>query len=212
MRTGGTTRYAAPETLEESPSFSGESDVYSYGMLAYHVASRMTPWQDTQHELRVMMAILDGKRPSLDALDPGCPPALRALIEQAWQQDRKARPTFEHVVEVAEGCIEDLLRAESGESEGMIVSNIREEYVAAKSTHARQLDQSRQAARARLEARRRKRQTSRGTLSSGEVVRPAQQVPGREPATGVQGSMTAYGDEGDSDASELSYESESEFV
>ena len=104
MRTGGTTRYAAPETLDESPSFSGESDVYSYGMLAYHVASRTVPWQQTQHELRVMMSILEGKRPSLDALDVGCPSALRALIERAWQQDRKLRPTFERVVEVAEAC------------------------------------------------------------------------------------------------------------
>ena len=102
MRTGGTTRYAAPETLEESPSFSGESDVYSYGMLAYHVASRTVPWQQTQHEVRVMMSILEGKRPSLDALDAGCPPALRDLIERSWQQDRKSRPTFEGIVEVAE--------------------------------------------------------------------------------------------------------------
>ena len=41
MRAGGTTRYAAPETLDaEAPSFGSESDVFSFAMLAFHVAAR----------------------------------------------------------------------------------------------------------------------------------------------------------------------------
>ena len=139
-----------------------------------------------------------GKRPDLGALDPGCPDALRALIEQAWQQDRKSRPSFERVVEVTESCIENLL------SRSTDPTPIREEYLAAKSAHARQLDQSRQAARARLENRRRK-QAERKAAREKAARRAASGAAGA-----VVGSMTEYPDDSDSDVSELSYESDFE--
>ena len=121
------------------------------------------------------------------------------------------------------------MNASAGKSGKTIASNIREEYVAAKSTHARQLDQSRQAAKASLAARRQQSQRKQAAREAraGDAVaeggaaaaafQPAASaalLPGGTPSQGIvmQGSMTAYGDEeGDisgSEASELSYESE----
>ena len=103
------------------------------------------------------------------------------------------------------------------------MSDLREEYVAANSAHARQLSQCRQAAKARNEARRQKKQVAREARAAGAsaeggaaaVAQPTASalVPdgGSSRDSVVQGSMTAYGDEeGDSsgsEASELSFES-----
>ena len=83
----------SPETLSGSIYFK-ESDIYSFAVLAYELIlernfSNFTAFQHID-------AITNKKyRPSLEDLNDH--PDLRDLIEQAWQDNYKLRPSFQEI-------------------------------------------------------------------------------------------------------------------
>lgn len=88
--TVSTLEYMSPETLNQSV-YLKQSDVYSFGLMAYELVceAEFSSLSGYQH----IDAITNKKyRPSLEGLVDS--EDLRLLIEQAWDDDWKARPTM----------------------------------------------------------------------------------------------------------------------
>jgi len=91
-------RWSAPEVLL-GRRFTTKSDVFSYGMILYHVMTRITPMSIEEKEASVSVSqlIIRGVRP----LVPShliIPAQLRELMEQCWQEDSTKRPSFPEIV------------------------------------------------------------------------------------------------------------------
>ncbi|KAG0601271.1 hypothetical protein M758_11G097800 [Ceratodon purpureus] len=106
----GTRFWRAPEVLlgmrdpkkRSSPTlFTKKSDVYSYGMLCYEIATGFLPFEregflGTREEQDL---VINGKRPSFpDDVDGG----MKDLITRCWHQDEDKRPTFKEIFDETE--------------------------------------------------------------------------------------------------------------
>ena len=70
----GTTRWRAPELFKRGANPNPASDVYSYGMVLWEIASRQLPFSDAADDVTVMGWIKDGEQENLPA---DCPKLLR---------------------------------------------------------------------------------------------------------------------------------------
>jgi len=95
-----------PENRNPHRGFSTKSDVYSFSICFWELATRCfvgeyrTPFYSDNKNLQYDAAILiqvarKGLRP---ILKPGIPSALRTLIEWCWQQNPDARPNTEVIL------------------------------------------------------------------------------------------------------------------
>merc|ERR1711916_253197 len=97
-----------PEVL--NGLYNEASDVYSYGICLYEIASRQLPFQElvdkqvpaAQIAKRVQT---EGLRPTMPA---ECPDAYRNLTELCWQQEHHARPTFTTICGELEAMTRDV--------------------------------------------------------------------------------------------------------
>ncbi|KAL6056556.1 Pleckstrin y domain, variant 2 [Balamuthia mandrillaris] len=101
----------APELLADPTTpFSPSMDVFSFGMLLWEMLAREDPFlhllqsnKHTPHEIRVML--IDGLRPTVPESGRGTdePEGLHAeysrLIEQCWQSNPTARPSFNDIAQ-----------------------------------------------------------------------------------------------------------------
>lgn len=87
---GGTAEWMAPEVLLHG-KVTEKSDVFSYGVVLWELATRQVPWQDYQFAQVVAAVGLQGQRLPLDAV---ASPQVRRLIEDCWHQDPGKRPDF----------------------------------------------------------------------------------------------------------------------
>jgi len=88
-----TLEYMSPETLNGS-IYLKESDIYSFAVMAYELISErnFSNFTAFQH----IDAITNKKyRPSLQDLN--CSSDLKDLIEQAWHDNHKLRPSFQEI-------------------------------------------------------------------------------------------------------------------
>jgi TPR repeat protein len=93
---GGTLPYMAPEIFETS-EYSFPVDVYAFGILVYVCVTLMAPFAGQANALAIGRDVAAGKRPKLP---DWIYPAWTGLIMSCWDQDRKQRPTFEHIVKM----------------------------------------------------------------------------------------------------------------
>jgi len=89
---GGTPRYRDPAVASGRNSLRKASDVYSLGILAWQVATGLTPF-DGMDAVAVVAHTVGGGRPPLDRLPAATPAALRALLPQCWAAEQASRPT-----------------------------------------------------------------------------------------------------------------------
>jgi serine/threonine-protein kinase len=85
----GTPLYLAPELLEGAKP-SAASDIYSLGVLLYHLASNRYPVEGATRD-EVEEAHRVGRRRSLRDVRPDLPPAFVAVVERALTRDPEAR-------------------------------------------------------------------------------------------------------------------------
>jgi len=89
----GQTHYRAPETLAQlgrRPCFSTKSDVFSYGVLSWHVASKKLPWQGyCEKDIRSMLLLGDRSGTPLQDIEDV---NVRSLIQSCQAQDPHERP------------------------------------------------------------------------------------------------------------------------
>ncbi|EGD80352.1 TKL/DICTY4/DRK protein kinase [Salpingoeca rosetta] len=89
----GTICWCAPEVLSDE-HYSLPSDVYSFGIVMFEIASREEPFKELKSYAQVKGAVLRGQRP---ALPSNCPVKFGLLMQQCWNQDPYARPQFYQV-------------------------------------------------------------------------------------------------------------------
>ncbi|KAK8845713.1 hypothetical protein M9Y10_020631 [Tritrichomonas musculus] len=89
--------YSSPEVLEKQ-YYSKAGDVYSFGMIMYHILTCEIPFNELNNS-DMCNAILEGKRPELKY---GISDIYRKLIEKCWSQNKDDRPTFSEIVSYLE--------------------------------------------------------------------------------------------------------------
>ncbi|HUR92227.1 MAG TPA: serine/threonine-protein kinase [Gemmatimonadaceae bacterium] len=113
----GTPDYISPEQATADPSINHRSDIYSYGVTAYHVLAGHTPFPRTSHR-EAITAHLTQTPPALSGARPDAPPALCALVMRCMEKDPAARP------QTAEQIVDELDRL-SGDSPAKAASMAR---------------------------------------------------------------------------------------
>jgi serine/threonine protein kinase len=92
----GTPRWMAPEAINgESASY--PSDVYSFAMIAYELATGRPPFKMITLAGKLMSMIVAGERPEI--LPDELSPTLEGLIRECWDPSPTLRPTFEEISE-----------------------------------------------------------------------------------------------------------------
>lgn len=106
-------RWMAPEVLTDG-RYSKASDVYSFAIVMWEIQSLQTPWKELD-VYQIISFVPDGERPSVESahgegfVDA---PGYRALMQLAWHQDAKTRPTFEEIVEQVQQLLESQMSRE----------------------------------------------------------------------------------------------------
>jgi len=89
----GTVRWTAPEILNYTAPPSQASDIYSFGIVLWEIASREIPYKDASYDL-VPIWIKDGKKETIPA---DCPEGYGKIIQETWKE-AKERPTAAKIV------------------------------------------------------------------------------------------------------------------
>ncbi|CAM9406825.1 unnamed protein product, partial [Ectocarpus sp. 8 AP-2014] len=83
--------WTAPEVLE-SQETSKASDVYSFGMVAWEVLTRRTPWADQARPRDIYLrVVMREERPAIPA---DAPVDITEMVRSCWAQEPEDRPTF----------------------------------------------------------------------------------------------------------------------
>lgn len=92
----GTVAWLAPEILRDGAECSRATDIYSYGMTLWELATRETPFSHAPNITVMTHWISQGKHENLNKVTT---PKLAKLIRWCWQNDAALRPTVEQVIE-----------------------------------------------------------------------------------------------------------------
>jgi serine/threonine protein kinase len=84
----GVLAYVAPEVLYGG-EYTEASDVYSFSMIMWEIASGQRPFYDRPHNAELAREICNGLRPSIIIETPKC---YVELMEKCWNADPKRRP------------------------------------------------------------------------------------------------------------------------
>lgn len=88
-----TLEYMSPETLNQSVYYK-ESDIYSFGVLAYEVLVEKDFTKLNGYKL-IVAIVNENYRPGLEELSQY--PEIQALIGGCWKSNWKMRPSFEEI-------------------------------------------------------------------------------------------------------------------
>ncbi|RHZ61603.1 hypothetical protein Glove_346g193 [Diversispora epigaea] len=89
--------YMAPELFKNQP-YSYASDIYSLGMIMWQLTSGHRPFHDQEHGPKLILDILDGKRPEITEDTPEC---WTNLMKRCWHPDPSQRPTIQEIGELS---------------------------------------------------------------------------------------------------------------
>jgi len=87
--------WVAPEILL-GLEYGQLADVYSYGMILFHLLYETQPFADLHSESQLVLRIADGQRPPHE-VPPGCPDPLHETMLACWAQSPEERPSFQEV-------------------------------------------------------------------------------------------------------------------
>ncbi|MBS0351132.1 MAG: protein kinase [Proteobacteria bacterium] len=91
----GTLLWMAPELFADEPQITRASDIYSFGMVLWELASRLIPYSKWRPEA-AGVRIAQGKK---EEIPNDCPKGLEALIKCCWDLEPSKRPTAIQVME-----------------------------------------------------------------------------------------------------------------
>nr|XP_020645493.1 receptor-interacting serine/threonine-protein kinase 1 isoform X1 [Pogona vitticeps] len=94
----GTLFYMAPEHLRDINTTPIEkSDVYSFGIVLWSIFANKEPYENAVNDMHVCFCIINGDRPHKTEIEENCPVEIITLMEQAWKQEPKQRPSFAEI-------------------------------------------------------------------------------------------------------------------
>ncbi|KAH3767007.1 serine/threonine protein kinase [Pelomyxa schiedti] len=96
MTVCGTVCWAAPEVLAES-TYTEKADTYSFSIVMWEMMTGKIPFND-RSDADLIPDIIQGLRPPLPAAIPQSYVRYAELMEECWNNDPAARPTFEEIV------------------------------------------------------------------------------------------------------------------
>ncbi|CAI2184910.1 2589_t:CDS:2 [Funneliformis geosporum] len=89
----GVIPYIAPE-IYKGVKFSKESDIYSLGMIMWELTSCRKPFDNLEHDHKLIYKIIDGKRPEITHDTPEC---YANLMKRCWNPDPSKRPLITEI-------------------------------------------------------------------------------------------------------------------
>ncbi len=92
----GTTLWKAPELLKRGGVCSNASDVYSYGMLLWEIASHTIPFADAPSIDVACIWIKEGQK---EAIPEDCPTSFAEIINICWHELPEVRPKINEVLQ-----------------------------------------------------------------------------------------------------------------
>ncbi|XP_028655967.1 receptor-interacting serine/threonine-protein kinase 4 [Erpetoichthys calabaricus] len=102
----GTIAYLPPERIKEKNRNADiKHDVYSFSIVIWGVLTQKKPYADEHNILHIMLKVVEGLRPELEAI-PRCRPqacnGFISLMQKCWQDPPKKRPSFQEITLEAE--------------------------------------------------------------------------------------------------------------
>uniref|UniRef100_A0A6B2L323 Protein kinase domain-containing protein n=1 Tax=Arcella intermedia TaxID=1963864 RepID=A0A6B2L323_9EUKA len=82
--------YVAPELLQDPSKPSRACDVYSFGILAYHILTEKQPYNAVSLS-KFKEEVINGSRP---IMPQGTPQKLKEILESCWDKNTERRPSF----------------------------------------------------------------------------------------------------------------------
>ncbi|XP_078618566.1 uncharacterized protein LOC144886066 [Branchiostoma floridae x Branchiostoma japonicum] len=127
---GGTLTHVPPEFFDIDQAPTDKFDVYSFGVLLWEMATRKTPYENTNNSALIRLAVKNGQRPNMDLVPTDLPDVdtLSQLIQTCWSQNAEHRPSFHqceedlHILnsksskEDIQQAITDVLKKKAGEN------------------------------------------------------------------------------------------------
>jgi serine/threonine protein kinase len=86
----GVIPFIAPEVFEGYPH-SKKTDIYSFGMIMYHISTNKAPFYYRAHDTKLAKQISNGLRPKIYR-DDNVPFCFDQLMRHCWNSDAKSRP------------------------------------------------------------------------------------------------------------------------
>ncbi|EXX77119.1 Bck1p [Rhizophagus irregularis DAOM 197198w] len=86
----GVIPYIAPEIFMGS-AFSKKSDIYSLGMIMWELTTGCKPFANVEHDIDLIIKIIDGLRPEITEDTPEC---YANLMRSCWNPDPTKRPSI----------------------------------------------------------------------------------------------------------------------
>ncbi|GBB90854.1 hypothetical protein RclHR1_17970003 [Rhizophagus clarus] len=87
----GVIPFIAPEIFDGCP-YSRKADIYSFGMIMYHISTNRAPFHHRAHDNRLVNQISNGLRPKIYREDE-IPYCFVSLMRNCWNSDARCRPT-----------------------------------------------------------------------------------------------------------------------
>ncbi|RIB01654.1 kinase-like domain-containing protein [Gigaspora rosea] len=89
----GVLPYMAPEVLSNN-DYSMESDIYSFGIIAYEIVSGQLAYYNVPHDIQLAREIMFGLRPRIPE---NVPKLINEFINKCWSAQLDKRPTAEEI-------------------------------------------------------------------------------------------------------------------
>jgi len=87
----GTFHWMAPEVA--TGRYDEKADIYSFAMVLFEIICQEIPFEELEPN-EVLPHAMDGNRPDLEAIPPGCPKEISTLMEKSWNHTPQERPSF----------------------------------------------------------------------------------------------------------------------
>lgn len=100
--TTGTIPWMAPELFKRRPSFTEQSDIYSYAVTLWEIASRAIPFSDAASPQLVIGWVKDGDR---EDIPQDTPPEISEVIIGCWSQLPEQRLALASVLDKLQGLL-----------------------------------------------------------------------------------------------------------
>jgi serine/threonine protein kinase len=112
-RATGTLLWMAPEVFRGDQNYGPPVDVYSFGIVLWELATRLTPWADelpsdkASQFLDLNHALQTGRRPAIPDTVSQVHGAFVAVMQRCWAGDPADRPTFSEATRELAECLSD---------------------------------------------------------------------------------------------------------